>query len=235
VAATAVQEVGASRRLSVPRLGLHPVALVLAAALTLGVGTLAWTAWPRTPSDGSAAAGFVRDMAEHHRQAVQMALIIRDRTADEQLRMMATDIVLTQQAQIGTMDGWLLAWDLSPNGSDPAMAWMGHPTEGLMPGMATAAEIQQLRDLPLPEAEVLFLRLMIRHHVSGVEMAQAALDRVEREEVRFLAEKIAAAQVSEIAAMQQLLAARDQPPEDTSALPAAGDDPEGTTDHGHDG
>ena len=231
--ATTFPEVVEERRGRELRVGLHPFALVLVAALLLGAGVLAWTAWPRTPGDGSAAVGFSRDMAEHHRQAVQMALIIRDRTADEQLRAMATDIVLTQQAQIGMMDGWLLAWDRSRNSADPPMAWMSHPTDGLMPGMATAAQIQQLRDLPVPEAEVLFLRLMIRHHVGGVEMAEAALDRVDRSEVRFLAEKIVVAQQTEIDAMQQMLQTRGQPSEDLTSdpLPAADDG----TGHPHDG
>ena len=41
---------------------------------------------------------------------------------------------------------------------------MGHPMEGLMPGMATPEEVSSLSHLPPDRADVLFLRLMIAHH-----------------------------------------------------------------------
>jgi uncharacterized protein (DUF305 family) len=46
-------------------------------------------------------------MMVHHAQAVEMAEIVRDRTENPQTRTLATDIALTQQAQIGQMQGWL--------------------------------------------------------------------------------------------------------------------------------
>lgn len=50
-------------------------------------------------------------MSDHHAQAVEMALLARDRTNDEELRRFALDIILTQQAQIGQMQGWLAVWE----------------------------------------------------------------------------------------------------------------------------
>jgi len=85
------------------------------------------------PSNNSAEAGFARDMIVHHGQAVQMAEIVRDRTNSDAMRIVASDISLTQQAQVGIMQGWLGVWGLSIGSSEPAMAWMGHPTDGLMP------------------------------------------------------------------------------------------------------
>ena len=41
------------------------------------------------------------------------------------------------------------------------MSWMEHPTEGLVPEMATPEEIDDLQQAPPEEADVLFLRLMI--------------------------------------------------------------------------
>ena len=190
------------------------LAAVLLAAVVAAV--VLWFLWPRTPGDGSAEAGFLRDMSIHHDQAVQMALIIRDRTEDPQLQALATDIVLTQQAEIGTMTGWLLEWDLSLTSSEPAMTWMGHSMEGPMPGMASPEEIQQLRDLPVAEAEVLFLRLMIRHHVGGIDMAEACLDRCDDDDVLRLSQGIVKSQNAEITTMQQMLAARGQEPEPVS-------------------
>jgi uncharacterized protein (DUF305 family) len=57
------------------------------------------------PGNDSAEAGFARDMIVHHAQAVQMAEIIRDKTNSDDMRLLAADISLTQQGQIGIMQG----------------------------------------------------------------------------------------------------------------------------------
>ena len=148
-------------------------ALFAGAALTLVLA-------PRPPGDDSVEAGFARDMMVHHAQAVQMAEIVRDKTQSEDVRIMASDIALTQQAQIGQMQGWLAVWGLPVAGTEPAMSWMEHPTEGPMPGMATPEEIGRLYDAPPEEADAMFLRLMIPHHRAAVPMAEAALERTDR-------------------------------------------------------
>lgn len=197
----------------------------LAALLALLIvgGLIMVIALDRTPGDDSAEAGFLRDMMPHHDQAVEMALIIRDRTDDQQLFFTATDITLTQQNQIGMMGGWLQLWDLSPNQDGPMMAWMDHPIdEGLMPGMATQEEIDQLRTLPLEEAEVLFLQLMIRHHQGGVHMGQAYLARGDQEDVSRFAESLVRVQRLEIETMNVMLEQRGQEPI-TDPLDVAGE------------
>lgn len=45
--------------------------------------------------------------------------------------------MLTQQAQIGQMQGWLNVWGSPIASIEPAMAWMEMPTTDPMPGMAT--------------------------------------------------------------------------------------------------
>jgi uncharacterized protein (DUF305 family) len=159
----------------------------------------------RPPGDNSLEAGFARDMMVHHDQAVTMAMLIRDRTEDPVLRSMATDMVLTQQNQIGQMFGWLNVWQLPATGSQPAMTWMGHPTTGLMPGMATPQQIADLASLTGTEADIAFLNLMIPHHQAAIPMAQYALDNSGVPAVRDLARQILAAQEIEIANMQTML------------------------------
>ena len=46
------------------------------------------------------------------------------RTADPELKILATDIALGQQAQIGRMSGWLDEWGLSQTSTRTPMAWM---------------------------------------------------------------------------------------------------------------
>jgi uncharacterized protein (DUF305 family) len=176
---------------------------VLAVAFVAALGLAVWL-WlsGRPPGRGSAEAGFARDMIVHHAQAVEMAEIVRDRTESEDIRILASDVSLTQQAQIGIMQGWLGVWGLPTTGEEPAMAWMGHPMEGLMPGMATPEEVSRLSHLPPDRADVLFLRLMIAHHEAAIPMAGAILKRTDEPEVRQLAKAIQKSQRAEIENMK---------------------------------
>lgn len=218
----AVAEAKARQGFFVP-LPATALASVLLVAILAGAAVFAWTAWPRSPADSSAEAGFLRDMSTHHGQAVEMSLLIRDRTSDQNLRYLATDIAMTQATQMGAMQGYLDLWDLSQTGQDQPMAWMDHPVDGLMPGMATSEQIAQLSSLPVDQAEVLFLQLMIRHHQGGVDMAEAVLDRSDQEQVVRLAARIVTSQKTEIDTMNDMLVARGQQPI-TDPLPDSHDD-----------
>lgn len=204
-------------------------ALAFATILLFGLSVWLWLS-AREPGDRSAEAGFARDMIVHHAQAVEMAGIARDRTENERIETLATDIVLTQQAQIGQMQGWLEIWDLPAAGPEPPMAWMGHPTEGRMPGMASPGDINQLRELPPQQADQLFLELMIEHHQAAVPMAEAALDATGQPVVERLADSIIASQQSEIELMEGLLQEMGGQPGEAEPAPAH-DEHEGH-DHG---
>lgn len=211
---TGVAEAPPARSAAVRRSLLGVLALlVLVAAAIAGSAALS----PRTPLDSSADAGFARDMAAHHEQAVEMAEIIRDRTGSSTIRVIATDVALTQTAQIGMMQGWLALWDLPVATRSPRMAWMtggaGHdgmqtatPSSARMPGLASRADIERLRTLPSAQADRLFLRLMIAHHRGGVQMAEAGERLAATPAVRTLAQRIASSQQAEIDQMRALLA-----------------------------
>ena len=162
---------------------------------------------PTTPGDNSVEAGFARDMAAHHEQAVEMAEVIRTRSADPRLRTLATDIALTQQAQIGRMRGWLDSWGLDATATALPMAWTGHDG-GAMPGMASRAQINRLANLDVAAAEGEFLQLMVAHHRGGVSMARAAVDLGTASEVRSLASSIVRSQTAEMDLLEQLLRER---------------------------
>jgi uncharacterized protein (DUF305 family) len=51
-------------------------------------------------------------MIVHHAQAVDMALLLYDRTENPDFKTIALDMALTQQTQIGQMQGWLSLWDM---------------------------------------------------------------------------------------------------------------------------
>jgi uncharacterized protein (DUF305 family) len=170
------------------------------------------------PSAESADAGFARDMAVHHQQAVEMSYIVRDRTDDEDVRRLAYDIAQTQANQRGMMLGWLDLWGLPKVSAEGPMAWMGMRSAAdggdgaLMPGMATDAEMKKLGTLNGRQAEVFYLQLMTDHHRGGVHMAEGCVAKCSVEVEKRLAQGMVEAQESEIALMTDLLKERGATP-----------------------
>ncbi|WNM50006.1 DUF305 domain-containing protein [Kitasatospora sp. CM 4170] len=170
------------------------------------------------PADDSPEAGFARDMATHHQQAVDLSFIVRDRTADEPVRTLAFDIINTQANQRGMMMGWLDQWGLSQHSAAKPMAWMNmhHTYEAhdgsLMPGMATNAQLGKLRTLSGREAEVYYLQLMLEHHKGGVEMAQGYVDMAKNETEKRLAQSMVNGQTAEIQLITDMLKERGAAP-----------------------
>ncbi|MEY2270422.1 DUF305 domain-containing protein [Streptomyces sp. BF23-19] len=209
--------------------------MLFAAAATVGAangggsadtGPSAGTAAPRTPGLRSPDAGFARDMAVHHQQAVEMSFIVRDRTQDEAVRTLAYDIANTQANQRGMLLGWLDLWGLPKVLADePPMSWMGasgghgghagHDTAkpgALMPGMATKEELDRLGAASGRDAEVLFLQLMTDHHKGGVAMAEGCAQQCETPVERALAQGMVDAQRSELTLMEDMLRQRGAAP-----------------------
>jgi uncharacterized protein (DUF305 family) len=192
---------------------LAALGLVAALVAALGFAGLWWR--ERPPAEGSPEVTFSRDMIAHHTQAVAMALNLRDRTSDERLRTLLLDMALTQQGQIGIMQGWLDVWGRPLGSVAPPMDGMGE-----MMGMAKPEQVESLRTLPVDQAEVLFLQLMIRHHQGALLMAKDLLAKPARPEVVRLAGSIQSAQQSEIELMQGLLKQRGgAPPEPLAPMP----------------
>jgi uncharacterized protein (DUF305 family) len=191
------------------RVGLVGLAVAVVAALLLGYAGGWLTPRLTHPGDTSVEAGFARDMSSHHAQAVEMGMLAHERSSNAQVRLMGADIALTQQAQIGTMQSWLRDWGLSPTGSQPRMAWMpdgaASVQNGLMPGMATEDEMASLRSATGPAFDRLFLQMMVRHHLGGIHMAEAADELADDGDVRWLAETMVSGQQREITDLQNLL------------------------------
>ncbi|MFI6081014.1 DUF305 domain-containing protein [Streptomyces sp. NPDC051217] len=189
-----------------------------------------------TPTADSAEAGFARDMAVHHQQAVEMSFLVRDSTDDEEVRRLAYDIANTQANQRGMLLGWLDMWKLPKVSTDQEpMAWMerggehagmdgmegvegmvhgGHEVRdgSLMPGMATKTELETLRTAKGRKAEILYLQLMTDHHKGGVMMARGCAGLCTVDTEKALAKGMVTAQQSELDLMADLLKARGSKP-----------------------
>ncbi|WP_367135874.1 DUF305 domain-containing protein [Saccharothrix sp. HUAS TT1] len=183
-----------------------------------------------TPARDSVDVGFTQDMSAHHLQGVTMSNLARDKTADPAVEQLAFDISSTQLEQVGRMKGWLFLWGYPEQSVDGRhMWWMTSSTHGhgggtgsdsgagaddpdLMPGMATAEELNRLRSLVGVDFDVYFLQLMLRHHRGGAPMAEYATTHAGQSVVRTLAENMLKSQTSESAYLEQLLTERGAAP-----------------------
>lgn len=198
--------------------------VALAAGIILGWALTREASVPPPVSSSSLDAGFARDMQSHHSQAVQMSVLLLDRSDDQEVRQLAKDILLTQQQQSGQMYGWLEQWDLPQASNAAPMAWMSqtdaspsedmggmHATPGeqpetssMMPGMASPQDLAALESSTGAEADRRYLELMIPHHRGGVQMAQAAQHAATTAEARLLAKTIVQSQTAELRVLQSM-------------------------------
>ena len=223
--------------------GVGLIAAVAVIGLVLGT-QLGWLVFGNTtPGDESVAAGFARDMGEHHAQAVEMSLEVLQTTRDEGVLGLATDIATTQGNQQGQMEGWIRTWGLPMARPGDRMDWMDpvdhsmHMVAGApMAGMANPEQMESLRAAEGEAADVLYLQLMTTHHIAGVEMAQAALDQGVDGEVKRLAAAMVNGQESEIDLMLGMLEERGEQSQEQSGMTvgvAEQGEPTGHEDVGH--
>ncbi|ONH33500.1 DUF305 domain-containing protein [Pseudofrankia asymbiotica] len=219
-----------------PRLLWAPLVVLAAAALVaagFGLRGLAGGA----PGDGSVDAGFLRDMSDHHAQAVQMSMLEFSHGADKDTIAISQDIALSQQREAGVMGAWLADWGLGQSTIGEPMRWMGgtgagtdgHDMAGMhdgsgslgtpvgtdgvrMPGMASDTELTQLASSRGRDSDVRFLTLMIHHHRGGIMMAQYASQHAGDNKVRTLAKAMVTVQSKDISQMQFDLQRLGAPP-----------------------
>jgi uncharacterized protein (DUF305 family) len=199
-----------------PRSSLTRVLWAIIAVAVLAVGVAGGFYWgnrsdsgPSTPGVNSVDAGFARDMATHHQQAIVMAGYVRDHRNTLAVANSAYDIETAQSVQMGEMEGWLDDWGVSRTSGTP-MSWMHDShmhmgANGLMPGMATPAQVNKLLSSHGKAMDILFLQLMIHHHQGGVAMARYAEAHAQEPYVRNLAGNMVATQSDEIIQMEQML------------------------------
>jgi uncharacterized protein (DUF305 family) len=112
---------------------------------------------------------FMQNMIPHHSQAVEMAVLVEDRTNNEAIIDIAGRIRKSQADEIAFMSQWLEAREQKVH-IDHSM----HMDHSMM-GMATAAQIQSLSAAKGSEFDRIFLSLMIPHHEGAVRMVDDLL------------------------------------------------------------
>lgn len=194
-----------------------PLNVVLCAVALLVAGFALGTFVPRGDDPtvhNRVDTGFLQDMRLHHEQAITMALVYRSLAStgtelNPDLQTIALEIHMEQGMETGRFVQLLrLFGEPESNESDQVMSWMGHamPMDS-MPGMASDADLQKLRDSRGTDADVLFATLMIAHHKGGIDMAEYAVSHAKNPEVIALAKAMVKVQSGEINELERLIGA----------------------------
>ena len=117
---------------------------------------------------------FMQHMIVHHQQALDMAVLAKDRTNAEQLLAVAGRIEASQADEIAFMRNWLK--ERGEPVEDPAMKGHGEHLHHMMQGMASPEDMKALAEAKGVEFDRQFLTLMIAHHVGAVEMVKKLLN-----------------------------------------------------------
>jgi len=117
---------------------------------------------------------FLQHMIVHHQQAVEMAVLVKERTNTDEIVAIAGRIESSQADEIAFMKGWLAA--RGEPLEDPAMKGHGAHMHHMMAGMASPEQMQALAAAKGAEFDRQFLTLMIAHHEGAIQMVEKLLD-----------------------------------------------------------
>ncbi|WP_172381632.1 DUF305 domain-containing protein [Streptomyces sp. MNP-20] len=154
----------------------------------------------RTDDDSPNSADFdyVEKMIPHHAQALEMTRLVPKRAKSTRVKRLADRITAAQKPEIGAMERWLKS-----QGKKAQKRGHGaHHDHAGMPGMATPAQLKQLRAARGEAFDELFLKLMITHHSGAVTMATDALSEGNNLLVEEMANDVVAQQTAEINRMR---------------------------------
>jgi len=133
---------------------------------------------------------FVTGMIPHHQEAVDTATEVLDRGgSNEQVRMLAEEIITAQETEIALLKEWHLDWYGEAYVEDDSYQSM-------------MRDLSQLSGAALDRQ---FLEDMIPHHMGAIMMAQSVRPYIEHQEITDMADAIMETQSAEIQLMQDLL------------------------------
>ena len=115
---------------------------------------------------------FMQDMIPHHHQALEMSVLVADRTNRPELIDVAGRINVSQDDEIEFMQQWLR--ERGEQVPDPAVH-EAMRTDHTMAGMATPEQMAELAQSEGTAFDRLFLTLMITHHEGAVTMVRELL------------------------------------------------------------
>ena len=172
-----------------------------AAAAACVLGVVALLGWqqreiPHLGRDAAFDQGYMRRMAAHHAQGVELGLLGIERAGDPRLRVLARLMVADQKGEIAVFDQWWRSW------FDEALPPATPEDHATMPGMLLAGEIEALRRTDPAPFDARFVALMTHHHQGAIAMADEAMRNAADLRLRLMAHATRHAQRGEIELMR---------------------------------
>lgn len=155
------------------------------------------------PADADYDLRFIDGMTLHHQGAVNMAKEVLNKSKRPEMKKIANEMIAAQNREISQMKEWRKTW--YPKASSTPMAYnapMSHMmamTPEQMQSMMMSMDLGAADD----QFDLRFLNAMIPHHEGALVMAQDALKKSKRPEMKKLSQEILTSQKQEIEQMKQ--------------------------------
>jgi uncharacterized protein (DUF305 family) len=155
------------------------------------------------PADADYDLRFIDGMTVHHQGAVNMAKELLNKSKRPEMKKLATNIIAAQNREINQMKEWRKTW--YPKASSTPMAY--HAPMGHMMAMTPEQMQSMMMSMDLGAADdqfdLRFINAMIPHHQGALVMAEDALKKSKRPEMKKLSQEILTSQKQEIEQMKQ--------------------------------
>ncbi len=144
---------------------------------------------------------FIDEMIPHHQMALISSEHMISNSQRPEMRQLYENIQKSQSEQIEQMQEWRKEW--YPDAGRPSEMIGEEQMGGMMDNGMMDGSMQGM--MGGDALDTMFLKMMIPHHQTAVEMADEALSKAEHPELRALAQEIREEQSSEIQLMQGYL------------------------------
>jgi uncharacterized protein (DUF305 family) len=155
------------------------------------------------PADANYDLRFIDGMSVHHQGAVNMAQDVLKQSKRPEMKKLATNIIAAQKREINQMKEWRKTWypkaDNTPMAYHAAMGHMMAMTPEQMQSMMMTMDLGAADD----QFDLRFINAMIPHHEGALVMAEDALKKSKRPEMKKLSEEILTSQKKEILQMKE--------------------------------
>lgn len=156
------------------------------------------------PADENYDLRFIDGMRLHHQGAIAMAKEAQQKSTRPEIKKLADDIIISQSREENElMKKWRTAW--YPKAGDKLMAYSTQMNHMMEMSSQQMQAMMMSQDLGKADAEfdLRFMNAMIPHHQGALIMAEDALKKSKRPELKKLAQEILTSQQKEIDQMKQ--------------------------------
>jgi len=151
-------------------------------------------------ANGNTDHDFAHMMMAHHQGAVEMSEVLLREGQDATIKAMAQKILDDQKKEISALQAAAQRLDAAPKNYEPNSA-----SDKYQQRMTASMQAMMQPVAPTGNIDQDYVRMMIPHHQSAVEMAQAVVDLGKDAEVKKMAQGMVTAQKKEIEQFQAWL------------------------------